>query len=175
MSLPLRVAVRRARDRGIKIGFIRLKWFRPFATEEIRAALSRFKAVAVIDRDYSYGSPGNAGVLFNEVRSALYPVDNRPMLFPFICGLGGREIHQGDVVEMIEQVQQGLASGDMNQQTEWIGVRRYVSRSAPSQRGKEHPCPRAVHLGSPHLSGLRIGVGDAPHDQGGRPSDHRGG
>ena len=124
MSLPLRVAVRRARDRGIKIGFIRLKWFRPFATEEIRAALSRFKAVAVIDRDYSYGSPGNSGVLFNEVRSALYPVDNRPMLFPFICGLGGREIHQGDVVEMIELVQQGLASGNMNQQTEWIGVRR---------------------------------------------------
>ena len=34
MSLPLRVAVRRARDRGIKMGFIRLKWFRPFATEE---------------------------------------------------------------------------------------------------------------------------------------------
>ena len=124
MSLPLRVAVRRARDRGIKMGFIRLKWFRPFATEEVREALSRFQAVAVIDRDYSYGSPGNGGVLFNEVRSALYPLEKRPMLFPFICGLGGREIHQGDVVEMIDRVQEGLASGNMDQQTEWIGVRR---------------------------------------------------
>ena len=124
MSLPLRVAVRRARDRGIKMGFIRLKWFRPFATEEVREALSRFQAVAVIDRDYSYGSPGNGGVLFNEVRSCLYPVEKRPMLFPFICGLGGREIHQGDVVEMIDRVQEGLASGKMDQQTEWIGVRR---------------------------------------------------
>lgn len=124
MSLPLRVAVRRARDRGIKMGFIRLKWFRPFATEEVREALSRFQAVAVIDRDYSYGSPGNGGVLFNEVRSCLYPVEKRPMLFSFICGLGGREIHQGDVVEMIERVQEGLASGNMDQQTEWIGVRR---------------------------------------------------
>ncbi len=124
MSLPLRVAVRRARDRGIKMGFIRLKWFRPFATEEVREALSRFQAVAVIDRDYSYGSPGNGGVLFNEVRSALYPLEKRPMLFPFICGLGGREIHQGDVVEMIDRVQEGLASGKMDQQTEWIGVRR---------------------------------------------------
>lgn len=124
MSLPLRVAVRRARDRGIKMGFIRLKWFRPFATEEVREALSRFQAVAVIDRDYSYGSPGNGGVLFNEVRSCLYPVEKRPMLFSFICGLGGREIHQGDVVEMIDRVQEGLASGNMDQQTEWIGVRR---------------------------------------------------
>ena len=124
MSLPLRVAVRRARDRGIKMGFIRLKWFRPFATEEIREALSRFKAVGVIDRDYSYGSPGNGGVVFNEVRSALYPLEKRPMLFSFICGLGGREIHQGDVVQMIEMMQQGLADGKMDQPTEWIGVRR---------------------------------------------------
>ena len=124
MSLPLRVAVRRARDRGVKIGFIRLKWFRPFATEEIREALSRFKAVAVIDRDYSYGSPNNSGVVFNEICSALYPLENRPVMFSFICGLGGREIHQKDVVEMTEIVQQGLATGNMAQHNQWIGVRR---------------------------------------------------
>ena len=123
LSLPLRVAVRRARDRGIKMGFLRLKWFRPFPTEEVRAALSRFKAVAVVDRDYSYGSPNNAGVLYNELRSALYPVEKRPVMFSFICGLGGREIHQQDVVEMLDIVQSGLADGNIEQPNQWIGVR----------------------------------------------------
>ena len=124
LSLPLRVAVRRARERGVKMGFLRLKWFRPFATEEVREFLSRFKAVAVIDRDYSYGSPNNAGVLFNELRSSLYPLEKRPMVFSFICGLGGREIHQRDVVEMLETVQEGLAGGELDQPVHWIGVRR---------------------------------------------------
>ena len=124
LALPLRVAVRRLREKGVKIGFLRLKWFRPFATEEIREALSRYKAVAVIDRDYSYGSPTYGGVLFNELRSALYPLDKRPMLFNFIAGLGGREIHQKDVDEMLGIVQEGLATGNMDQQCRWIGVRR---------------------------------------------------
>jgi pyruvate ferredoxin oxidoreductase alpha subunit len=124
LSLPLRVAVRRLREKGVKIGFLRIKWFRPFATKEIRAALAPFKAVAVIDRDYSYGSPNNSGVLFNEMCSALYSLENRPKLFSFIAGLGGREIHQRDVDEMLRIVQEGLAGGGLDQENHWIGVRR---------------------------------------------------
>ena len=78
LALPVRVAIRKMREKDIKVGFVRIKWFRPFATQEIRELLSRFKVIGVIDRDYSYGAPSNGGIVFHEIRSALYTLDKRP-------------------------------------------------------------------------------------------------
>ena len=124
LSLPVRVAVRRLRDQEVKVGFVRIKWFRPFATEEIRDVLSRFKAVGVIDRDYSYGSPYCGGVLFNEIRSVLYSAEKRPLVVGFIAGLGGREVRGQNVIEMTDIIREALASGKLEQEIHWIGVRR---------------------------------------------------
>jgi pyruvate ferredoxin oxidoreductase alpha subunit len=124
MSLPMKVAIRRLRKEGHKIGFVRLKWFRPFPTEEVVKCLSRFKAVGVIDRDYSFGSPFYGGVLYNEIRSALYSQAKRPTIVGFIAGLGGREIEQPMATEIFEKTQAaakaGLSAGDV---CHWIGVR----------------------------------------------------
>ena len=123
LSMPVRVAIRQMREQGKKVGFLRVKFFRPFATEEIREALSRCKAVGVIDRDYSYGSPSFGGVLFNELRSALYPLDTRPQMLSFVAGLGGREIMVRDVNEMVDIVQAAVDTGKVEQENIWIGVR----------------------------------------------------
>src|SRR5437588_102717 len=45
LALPMKVAIRRLRKEGHRVGLVRLKWFRPFATEEIVRSLSRFKDV----------------------------------------------------------------------------------------------------------------------------------
>ena len=124
LALPLRVAVRRLRDQGIKVGFVRIKWFRPFATEEIRDLLSRFKAVGVIDRDYSFGAPYNGGILYQEIKSTLYPLEKRPLVQGFIVGLGGREIRGQNVLEMSDILREALATGKAEQENHWIGVRR---------------------------------------------------
>ena len=123
LALPVRVAVRKMRDQGNKVGFVRIKWFRPFATEEIRDVLSRFKAVGVIDRDYSLGSPSNAGILFHEIRSALYPLEKRPLMLNFIAGLGGREIRGQNVMEMTDIILRALETGTVDQENYWMGVR----------------------------------------------------
>jgi len=123
LAMPVRVAIRRLREQGKKVGFLRIKFFRPFATEEVRQALSRCKAVGVIDRDYSYGSPSFGGVLFNELRSVLYPLEKRPLITNFIAGLGGREIHVGDVNHMVDTVQRAIDTGKVEQECNWIGVR----------------------------------------------------
>ncbi len=123
LALPVRVAIRRLREQGRKIGFVRVKFFRPFATDEVRQALSGAKAVCVIDRDYSFGSPSFGGVLFNEMRSALYPMENRPMMLNFIAGLGGREVHVNDVNDMVDIVQKAIDTGKIEQESTWIGVR----------------------------------------------------
>jgi pyruvate ferredoxin oxidoreductase alpha subunit len=123
LALPMKVAIRRLRKEGHKVGLVRLKWFRPFPTQEIVQSLSRFKAVGVIDRDYSFGSPYYGGVLYNEVRSALYSLDKRPTIVGFIAGLGGREIEQPmatDIFEKTKAAAGDIKSGDI---CHWIGVR----------------------------------------------------
>ncbi len=123
LAMPVRVAVRKLREQGVKVGFVRIKWFRPFATQEIRELLSRFKAIGVIDRDYSYGAPSYGGILFQEIRSALYPLEKRPTVISFIAGLGGREVRGQNVIEMTDILRQALSTGKVEQENYWIGVR----------------------------------------------------
>jgi pyruvate ferredoxin oxidoreductase alpha subunit len=123
LSLPVKVAVRQLRAQGHKVGFLRLKWFRPFPTQAVQAALGPAKAVGVIDRDYSFGAPHHGAVLYNEVRSALYDLERRPQVMGFIAGLGGREVTLGSVTEMHTQLRQVAETGKVAQPIAWIGVR----------------------------------------------------
>ena len=123
MAMPMRVAVRRLREQGQKVGFLRIKWMRPFPVEDVQRVLSRAKAVGVIDRDYSFGSPFYGGGLYNEIRSALYDMNPRVPLVGFIAGLGGREITQPFATEMFGIAQQVAKTGKSDNETHWIGVR----------------------------------------------------
>ena len=122
MSIPVKVAIRQMRKEGKKVGFVRLRWFRPFPADQLAETLGRYQAVGVIDRDYSFGSPYFSGVLATEVRGALYPAANRPPVLGFICGLGGREVTVPDVKRMSDMLL-AAASGTTQPQTTWIGVR----------------------------------------------------
>jgi pyruvate ferredoxin oxidoreductase alpha subunit len=122
MSIPVKVAIRQMRKEGKKVGFVRLRWFRPFPAEQLAETLGRYQAVGVIDRDYSFGSPYFSGVLATEVRAALYPAAKRPSVAGFICGLGGREVTVPDVKRMSDMLF-AAAAGTQQPQTTWIGVR----------------------------------------------------
>src|ERR687896_2415384 len=113
LGLPAKVMVRRLRDRGEKVGFIRLKWFRPFPDEELAEVLGRFKAVGVVDRDYAYGSPQQGGVLFTDLRATLYAAERRPRMINFIGGLGGRELTPEMMDEMADLTKQAAEGGDV--------------------------------------------------------------
>jgi pyruvate ferredoxin oxidoreductase alpha subunit len=123
LSNPVKVAIRQMRKEGKKVGFVRVRWFRPFAAEELAKSLSRFHAVGVIDRDFSFGSPYMSGVLATETRTALYSSSGPyPPVLGFICGLGGREVTVPDVIKMTECIEQA-ASGKTQPLTQWIGLR----------------------------------------------------
>jgi pyruvate/2-oxoacid:ferredoxin oxidoreductase alpha subunit len=79
------------RNRGIRAGRIKVKMFRPFLAAELRELLRGKSRVVVLDRNCSYGSDG---ILFTELKSALYPLPEveRPQLHGYIAGLGGRDI-----------------------------------------------------------------------------------
>ena len=122
LSTPVKVAIRKMRQEGKKVGFVRMRWFRPFAAEELAECLSRFKAVGVIDRDFSLGSPFHSGVLATEVRAAMNSSAKHPPVLGFICGLGGREVLLQDVEKMTGIVYDA-AAGKKQAPTQWIGVR----------------------------------------------------
>ncbi len=123
LSLPLRVTVRRLREQGRKVGFVRVRWFRPFPDQELRESLSKFKAVGIIDRDYSLGAPQNGGVLYTEVRSAMYDADVRVPIVGYIAGLGGREVTIQSATEMFDLTQNVADTGVIEEQLRWIDVR----------------------------------------------------
>ncbi len=123
LAMPVKVAVRKMRQQGQKVGFVRVRWFRPFPVIELQDALKGVKAVGVIDRDYGFGSGFHSGVLANELRAALYPTENRPKVASFIAGLGGREVSADNVIE-IAGLTRDAAKGKLDDQdTFWIGVR----------------------------------------------------
>jgi pyruvate ferredoxin oxidoreductase alpha subunit len=122
IAMPARVICRRMREKGHKVGFARLKWFRPFPADEVVQRLSGFKGIGIIDRDYSFGSPHHGGVLYTEFRAAFYDSPKRPAMVNFIAGLGGREVKGDDGEEMFGLVEKA-AAGDLATNVHWIGVR----------------------------------------------------
>ena len=123
VAMPARTAVRRLREQGHKVGYVNLRWFRPFPSEELRACLGRFRAVGVIDRDFAHGSVDDGGVLLHEVRSCLYPLRDRPVTMNFITGLGGRDVSIADAIRMYEATMQAKDAATLDETVRWIGVR----------------------------------------------------
>lgn len=78
-----------------KIGLLRIKSFRPFPINDVKAALKDAEKIAVIDRAAGLG---NNGPLFTEVKSA----SGRKKINNFIAGLGGRLVTEDDIDFIIE-------------------------------------------------------------------------
>lgn len=98
-----RHVARQMRSQGVKAGVLKIRVFRPFPAEEIKAALKGVKAVAVLDRSESFGAEG--GPVFLEVRSALYDLDTRVPVVNYIYGLGGSDVR----IELLESVYADLS------------------------------------------------------------------
>ena len=123
VAAPAKTAVRRLRQQGHKVGYVTLRWFRPFPTLELRESLSRFKAVGVIDRDFAHGSPDDCGIVMHEIRSCLYPLKNRPAVTNFITGLGGRDCSIDDCVRMFGVTERAIGDDKLDNFVTWVGLR----------------------------------------------------
>lgn len=94
------VAVDELCAKGKKVGQIKLRLWRPFPFEDLRAAVKGAKRLIILDRAISSGGPG--GPVASEVKAALYGEAERPKIASFIAGLGGRDILPEQFVEIIE-------------------------------------------------------------------------
>jgi pyruvate/2-oxoacid:ferredoxin oxidoreductase alpha subunit len=106
------------REKGIKLGNLRVRTFRPFPSEEIYDTLKKAKKVFVIDRNLSYG---HSGIFFEETKASLYNSDLKIPIFGFVTGLGGRDVTPELITEIVEH---GIKNDKPDNDVIWMGVKK---------------------------------------------------
>uniref|UniRef100_A0A7J3ZL68 2-oxoacid oxidoreductase (ferredoxin) n=1 Tax=Fervidicoccus fontis TaxID=683846 RepID=A0A7J3ZL68_9CREN len=117
-------AAKRLREKGIKVGVVRSRYFRPFPYEELRKSLEKenVRGIGVLDFSYSIGSPNFGGVLYTELRSALYDADIRPLIIDFLF-LGGREPGLLHFMKAAEIVKEAVDKGRVEKPVYWLTLK----------------------------------------------------
>ena len=101
LTSNVRQAVKDLRQRGIKVGLLRLVMFRPFPIAEMRSLLAGRRKVAVLDRNMS---PGHSGVFAEEIRAAMAGMADAPPIYDYVVGLGGRDVRVETVTEVFDDL-----------------------------------------------------------------------
>jgi pyruvate ferredoxin oxidoreductase alpha subunit len=99
------------REKGEKIGLLKVIAFRPFPKEDIYNAVKGARRIAVLDKNISMGL---GGVLFNEIKAKM-DVDASG----FILGLGGRDVPPEDIIKIIGETRNPTDTDKIN----WIGIK----------------------------------------------------
>ncbi|MFB6286300.1 MAG: pyruvate ferredoxin oxidoreductase [Candidatus Bipolaricaulia bacterium] len=106
------------RAHGEKVGLLKIRAFRPFPFEAVRAALLGVPKVAVIDRNLSFG---HHGIFHAELKSALYSQPDAPTIFGCVAGLGGRDITPDTIHQIVDIAQ---TSDEPTEEPYWIGLKQ---------------------------------------------------
>jgi len=109
------------REEGVRAGLLRLRVFRPFPVEEIVKALTKVKAVAVMDKSMSFG--GNGGAVFHEVRHVLYDAQTHPFVVNYIYGLGGRDTSPSQIRNIYGDLQKIAQAKHVDELLKYVGLR----------------------------------------------------
>lgn len=111
-----KVAVDALREKGEKVGLLKVWLYRPFPYRAVAAALGHVKQVAVLDRAFSFGA---MGALYTDVAASVVHADRRPALANYIYGLGGRDI----TVDQLAQVFAEMGKRRPDDGLRYIGLR----------------------------------------------------
>ncbi len=106
------------RDEGYKVGVARVRYFRPFPVDEIRALAKKTSMIGVVDRSYSFG-PG--ADLYAETKSVLFGHTSIPVK-GYVMGLGGRDITPETLRKVFDDMLSIAKEGVVDKEVEWVGL-----------------------------------------------------
>ena len=106
---------------GKKVGLIKIRVFRPFPEEELAQALSKVKAVAIMDRCEMFSA--TSGPLGAEVRAALYQAKSDVEAVNYFYGLGGRDITVQDFEDIYNRLEKIAETHEITDNYDYIGLR----------------------------------------------------
>lgn len=114
---PARVAINSLREQGHRVGLLKIKTFRPFPVENVQRILAGKEKVVVLDRNISFGK---GGIFADELKGALFKLENKPRFYEFIVGLGGRDI----TPELVRETVLDVINGKVNEsEINWKGLK----------------------------------------------------
>lgn len=126
LSLQAEQAVDELREEGYKVGSVKLRYLRPFPSEEIVNISKKVDVLGVVDRGTAFGSP-TGGPVSSEVKSALHNKEVSTTILPIITGLGGREVTVENQKDQLKTLMKIKESGEMPEDllygTLWHGKR----------------------------------------------------
>ena len=89
-----RIVIDHLREEHQKIGLVKIRLFRPLPTNEWQRVFANVEKVVVIDRNLTAGL---GGIFASEIQAVLASLETRPVVFPIVAGLGGRDVTPHDV------------------------------------------------------------------------------
>lgn len=99
LTSTARIVVDELRDKGYKVGLLKIKSFRPMDKTKLINTLKGRDKVFILDRNISAGV---GGIFAQEIKAYLYGQKYMPDIYPFIIGLGGRDIPPSSIMEAFE-------------------------------------------------------------------------
>lgn len=117
-----KVVVDSLREKGIKAGLLKIRVYRPFPAEEIAKALSKLKAVAVLDKADSLNGCG--GALFTDVTSGMFVNNVNIPTVNYIYGIGGRDTTVKDIEGVYNDLQEIVKTGNVDNPYRYFGLKR---------------------------------------------------
>jgi pyruvate ferredoxin oxidoreductase alpha subunit len=130
-------AVDELRERGLKVGALGMKTFRPWPMEEVRAELGRASRVVVLEKALAIGIGGIAALDVHVALEGL-PVE----VHSAIAGLGGRPITKTSIVRLLEDAEAGRLG-----LTTFVDLNReLVERELERARAKRRSGPHAENM-----------------------------
>ena len=123
------------RDRGIRVGALGIKCFRPYPLEEVRDALAHAKRIVVLEKAFAVGAGGIVG---QNVRLALSGL--RPQVYDVVAGLGGRPITKDSLRRLLGHAfADSLDAGRLTfLDLDWRLVERELMRIGTKRRSGPH-------------------------------------
>jgi pyruvate/2-oxoacid:ferredoxin oxidoreductase alpha subunit len=113
-----RVALARLREKGHRVGLVKIRVFRPFPNAVLRKILEPVSKVAVLERNLSLG---REGIFCSELKAALVNSDQPHQVQGYLAGIGGTNVDP-DLVERV--VLDALARERASDEPIWIREER---------------------------------------------------
>jgi pyruvate/2-oxoacid:ferredoxin oxidoreductase alpha subunit len=108
MAGTVKSVVDARRERGEKVGMIKMKMFRPFPRKAVNQMIGKARRIGVIDRNVSLGS---GGIFWLELCGALFGRSGL-ILQNYLTGLGGGDVTPDIIEDILDDLTKRETSGE---------------------------------------------------------------
>ncbi|MHA2298518.1 MAG: transketolase C-terminal domain-containing protein [Candidatus Hodarchaeales archaeon] len=115
-----KAAVQELREKGEKVGLIKIRNVRPFFNDDLLSLTKDLKGLISVERSHAFG--GDGGLMSSELKNTLFYADNKPLISDWFAGLGGRDLMLDGWKDIYTKAKKSFDEGK-SLRPQWYGVR----------------------------------------------------